>query len=89
MLSKCFNHFSQISVHKYVKVCVGCRNDDSIAQWMEALSALPKLCGSWHLQEAAAAIPIGADVRLRLVSQCEIDSSSKPCFEEEIIKCVF
>jgi len=41
---------------------------DSIAQWTEALSALPKLCGSWHLQEAAAAIPIGANVRLRLVS---------------------
>jgi len=50
---------------------------------VEALSALPKFCGSWHLQEAAAAIPIGADVRLRLMS--EIDSSSKPCFEEEII----
>ena len=38
-----------------------------MAQWMEALAALPKLCGSWHLQEAAAAIPIGANVRLRLV----------------------
>ena len=41
---------------------------DSIAQWMEALSALPKLCNSWHLQEAVAAIPIGANVRLSLVS---------------------
>ena len=63
-----------------------CVDDDSIAQWMEALSALPKFCGSWHLHGAAAAIPNGADVRLRLMS--EIDSSSKPCFEEEIIKCV-
>jgi len=34
---------------------------------MEALSALPKFCSSWHLQKAAAAIPSGADVRLRLV----------------------
>ena len=29
---------------------------------MEALSALPKLCGSWHLQEAAAAIPSGVAI---------------------------
>ena len=28
-------------------------------------------------------------VRLRLVCQCEIDSSSKQGFEEEIIKCCF
>ena len=54
---------------------------------MEALSALPKFRGSWHLHGAVAAIPSGANVRLRLMSK--IDSSSKPCFEEEIINVLF
>lgn len=44
---------------------------------MEALSALPKFCGSWHLQKAAAAIPSGADVRLCLVSLPSKSNSSK------------
>ena len=33
--------------------------------------------GSWHLQEAAAAIPIGANVRLRLVSLPSKSNSPK------------
>jgi len=45
---------------------------------MEALSALPKICSSWHLQEAAAAIPIGANVRLGPVSP--LSESNSPRF---------
>ena len=51
---------------------------DSIAQWMEALYALPKICCSSHLQEAAVAIPIGANVRLGPVSP--LSESNSPRF---------